>query len=61
MTESMAMCDVVLPAATHFECDDLYGAYGHHWLQRAEAVIPPVGEALAEHGNLPAACCALRL
>ena len=46
MTESMAMCDVVLPAATHFECDDLYGAYGHHWLQRAEAVIPPVGEAL---------------
>jgi anaerobic selenocysteine-containing dehydrogenase len=46
MTESMAYCDVVLPAATHFECDDLYGAYGHHWLQRAEAVISPVGEAL---------------
>ncbi|MGE0700777.1 MAG: molybdopterin-dependent oxidoreductase, partial [Hyphomicrobiaceae bacterium] len=46
MTESMAYCDVVLPAATHFEQDDIYGAYGHHWLQRAEAVIPPVGEAL---------------
>ena len=46
MTESMQQCDVVLPAATHFECDDLYAAYGHHWLQRAEAVIPPVGEAL---------------
>jgi anaerobic selenocysteine-containing dehydrogenase len=46
MTESMAHCDIVLPAATHFECDDLYPAYGHHWLQRAEAVIPPVGEAL---------------
>jgi len=46
MTESMQYCDVVLPAATHFECDDLYTAYGHHWLQRAEAVIPPVGEAL---------------
>jgi anaerobic selenocysteine-containing dehydrogenase len=46
MTESMAHCDIVLPAATHFECDDLYAAYGHHWLQRAEAVIPPVGEAL---------------
>ena len=45
-TESMAFCDVVLPAATHFEQDDIYGAYGHHWLQRAEAVIPPVGEAL---------------
>jgi anaerobic selenocysteine-containing dehydrogenase len=46
MTESMAHCDVVLPAATHFECADLYSSYGHHWLQRAEAVIPPVGEAL---------------
>lgn len=45
MTESMAYCDIILPAATHFEQDDIYGAYGHHWLQRAEAVIPPVGEA----------------
>lgn len=46
MTESMQHCDIVLPAATHFECDDLYAAYGHHWLQRAEAAIPPVGETL---------------
>ncbi len=46
MTESMQHCDIVLPAATHFECDDLYPAYGHHWLQRAEPAIPPVGEAL---------------
>lgn len=46
MTESMRFCDIVLPAASHFECDDLYSSYGHHWLQRTEAVIPPVGEAL---------------
>jgi anaerobic selenocysteine-containing dehydrogenase len=46
MTESMAQCDIVLPAATHFEIDDIYPAYGHHWLQRAEAVLPPQGEAL---------------
>jgi anaerobic selenocysteine-containing dehydrogenase len=46
MTESMQLCDVVLPAATHFEYDDLYPSYGHHWLQRAEPVIPPVGESL---------------
>jgi anaerobic selenocysteine-containing dehydrogenase len=46
MTESMQHCDIVLPAATHFECEDLYPAYGHHWLQRAEPVIPPVGESL---------------
>src|SRR5262249_52018556 len=46
MTESMQQCDIVLPAATHFECDDLYAAYGHHSLQRAEAVLPPAGESL---------------
>jgi anaerobic selenocysteine-containing dehydrogenase len=46
MTESMQYCDVVLPAATHFEYADLYPSYGHHWLQRAEPVIPPPGEAL---------------
>ena len=36
----------MLPAATNFECADLYPSYGHHWLQRAEAVIPPLGESL---------------
>jgi anaerobic selenocysteine-containing dehydrogenase len=46
MTESMTQCDIVLPAATHFEYADLYPAYGHHWLQRAEAVIAPQGESL---------------
>jgi anaerobic selenocysteine-containing dehydrogenase len=46
MTESMSHCDVVLPAATHFEYADLYPSYGHHWLQRAEPVIPPLGESL---------------
>ena len=44
MTDSMAYCDVVLPAATHFEYHDLYAAYGTHWLQRAEPVIRPRGE-----------------
>jgi anaerobic selenocysteine-containing dehydrogenase len=47
MTESMRYCDVVLPAATQFEIDDLYAAYGHHWLQRAAPVLPPQGEALS--------------
>ena len=46
MTESMAHCDIVLPAATHFECADIYPSYGHHWLQRAEPVIAPLGESL---------------
>lgn len=46
MTESMQYCDVVLPAASSFEVPDLYAAYGHHWLQRAEPVIAPLGESL---------------
>ena len=46
MTETMQHCDVVLPAATHFEIHDLYPAYGHHWLHRAERVIAPVGKSL---------------
>jgi anaerobic selenocysteine-containing dehydrogenase len=46
MTDSMLYADIVLPAASHFEHADLFAAYGQHWLQRAEAVIPTQGEAL---------------
>jgi anaerobic selenocysteine-containing dehydrogenase len=46
MTDSMAYADVILPACTHFEHADIYPAYGQQYLQRAEAVIPPVGESL---------------
>jgi anaerobic selenocysteine-containing dehydrogenase len=46
MTDSMTYADVVLPACTHFEHADIYPAYGQQYLQRAEPVIPPVGESL---------------
>lgn len=46
MTDSMNYADVILPAASVFEIEDIYGSYGHNYLQRAEAVIPLVGEAL---------------
>ncbi len=46
MTDSMRYCDIVLPAATHFEHADLYSAYGQQYLQRADAVIPPHGKSL---------------
>ena len=46
MTDSMRYCDVVLPAASHFEHADIYASYGHCHLQRAEPVIPRVGESL---------------
>jgi anaerobic selenocysteine-containing dehydrogenase len=47
MTDSLAYADVVLPASSHFEYHDLYAAYGQHWLQRAEPVIP------SQHQSLP--------
>jgi anaerobic selenocysteine-containing dehydrogenase len=46
MTDSARYADVVLPACSHFEYTDLYASYGHHFLQRAAAVIPAVGESL---------------
>jgi len=46
MTDSLAYADVVLPACSHFEHADLFAAYGTHWLQRADRVIPPQGDAL---------------
>jgi anaerobic selenocysteine-containing dehydrogenase len=45
-TDTVLYADVVLPACSHFEYADLYPAYGQHFLQRAEAVIPAVGESL---------------
>ncbi|MGH3861256.1 molybdopterin-containing oxidoreductase family protein, partial [Actinokineospora sp.] len=46
MTDSLDYADVVLPACSHFEHDDLFAAYGTHWLQRSQPVIPPQGQAL---------------
>lgn len=46
MTDSMRCADLVLPAASHLEYGDLYKAYGHAFLQRSEAVIDSVGDAL---------------
>ena len=46
MTDSMAFADVILPAASHFEFDDVYGAYGQNYVQRAAPVISRVGESL---------------
>jgi anaerobic selenocysteine-containing dehydrogenase len=46
MTDSLAYADIVFPACSHFEHDDIFAAYGHQWLQRSEAVIPRQGQAL---------------
>jgi anaerobic selenocysteine-containing dehydrogenase len=46
MTDSLSYADIILPASSHFEFDDIYASYGHSYLQRAEPVIPKVGESL---------------
>lgn len=46
MTDSMHYADIVLPASSHFEHADVFAAYGQQFLQRAEPVIPPVGQSL---------------
>jgi anaerobic selenocysteine-containing dehydrogenase len=49
MTETAAMADVVLPATTFLEHDDLYTAGGHTMLQAARAIVEPHGEARENH------------
>jgi anaerobic selenocysteine-containing dehydrogenase len=44
MTDTARYADIVLPSTSSLEHSDLYRAYGHYCIQRAKAVIPPVGE-----------------
>ena len=49
MTETAAMADIVLPATTFLEHDDLYTGGGHSFLQMAPRAIEPLAEARANH------------
>ncbi len=49
MTETAAMADIVLPATTFLEHDDIYRASGHTHLQVTRKVIEPYAEARANH------------
>ncbi len=44
-TDTADYADFVLPATTFLEHADLYTAYGHYYLQWAEPVVPPRGQA----------------
>ncbi len=59
MTDTALYADVVLPATTHFEVDDLIGSYGSFTVQRNVAAIAPVGE--SGSNNEFAACLAREL
>ncbi|PKO92828.1 MAG: dehydrogenase [Betaproteobacteria bacterium HGW-Betaproteobacteria-10] len=49
MTDTAKLADLVLPATTFLEHDDLYQASGHTFLQASRALIPPVGESRSNH------------
>lgn len=49
MTDTAKLADVILPATTFLEHDDLYQASGHTFLQVSRAVIPPPGECRSNH------------
>jgi anaerobic selenocysteine-containing dehydrogenase len=49
MTDTAAMADIVLPATTFLEHDDIYTASGHTHLQVARKVIEPLAECRPNH------------
>ncbi|MBT4519625.1 MAG: molybdopterin-dependent oxidoreductase [Halieaceae bacterium] len=46
-TPTTRYADLLLPATTSFENDDLYMGYGHFYMGRTEPVISPRGEAIS--------------
>ncbi|MGH6892614.1 MAG: molybdopterin-containing oxidoreductase family protein [Dongiaceae bacterium] len=49
MTETAAMADIVLPATTSLEHDDIYRRSGHTFLQVTRKVVEPYAEARTNH------------
>jgi anaerobic selenocysteine-containing dehydrogenase len=49
MTDTARMADIVLPATTFLEHDDIYVAGGHTYLQIARKVVEPYAEARPNH------------
>jgi anaerobic selenocysteine-containing dehydrogenase len=52
LTETAAMADIVLPATTFLEHDDIYVGGGHTLLQVAKKVVEPYAEARSNHAVL---------
>src|SRR5204862_583749 len=49
LTETAAMADIVLPATTFLEHDDIYTAGAHTFLQIGRAIVTPYAECRANH------------
>jgi anaerobic selenocysteine-containing dehydrogenase len=61
MTDTARYADVVLPAATFLERTEISRGYGAFVMQKADAVIPPVGEARPNHAVFAELCRRLDL
>ena len=55
MTDTADYADYVLPATTQLEHLDVHTSYGHTYALINEPAIAPLGEAQAEHADLPRA------
>jgi len=44
MTDTARFADIVLPATSSLEHEDIYYSYGQYVIQRGQQLIPPVGE-----------------
>jgi anaerobic selenocysteine-containing dehydrogenase len=49
LTETAAMADIVVPATTFLEHDDIYTAGAHTFLQIGRAIVPPYAECRSNH------------
>ena len=45
LTDTAKFADIVLPAASYLETEDLYRAYGAYWMQWGQQATRPQGEA----------------
>jgi anaerobic selenocysteine-containing dehydrogenase len=50
LTATARYADIVLPATTYLETEDLYRAYGTYYLQYGRAAVAPQGEAWSNFG-----------
>ncbi|MBF0159542.1 MAG: molybdopterin-dependent oxidoreductase [Magnetococcales bacterium] len=49
MSDSARLADLILPATTFLEHEDLYKSYGQYTLQHAKAILPPWRQARCNH------------
>jgi len=61
MTDTARYADLVLPATTALEHDDLYCSYGQYCIQRVEPAIPPVGQSWSNWDLFRRLASAMRL